>query len=136
MVLVLGGEHFETETHLGEDPRGVQCSEGGGERLQVRGSLMELTLGRGKVTAINVQEADGDLDQGVVKEPEGIGGLAPEVLQRLVGVPVAAGSKEIEAGMEFAGEAAVVRVRGAAAPEAFEPEGVLLRPRRGHGATN
>ena len=98
----------------------------GRERLDVEGRLGQLPLGGGSAATLHVQQAHGHLDQRVVEEPQRIRVLAPLVLQRFMGIPVAACTEQLKARLQTRGEGGIFCVlRQAVALKAFEPEGVL-----------
>ena len=107
----------------------VQAGKCRRERLDVEGRLGQLPLGGGSAATLHVQQAHGHLDQRVVEEPQRIRALAPLVLQRFVGIPVAACTEQLKARLQTRGEGGII-LRFAAGHRA---EGVRARGRPERG---
>ena len=88
---------METRPNLRQDDQGIQAGESGRKRLEVEGRLGQLPFGGGSTAPLHVQQAHGDLDEGVVEEPQRVRALAPQVLQRFMGFPVVACAKHLKA---------------------------------------
>ncbi len=115
---------------------GVEAGEGWREWFEVESRLSKLPSSGWRIPAFHMQESNGHFDQRVVEEAERVGGIAPKVLQRLVGVPETSFTQVFQAGAQCQGELVVIDVRGTLTLEPTEPKGILLGARECHGATS
>jgi hypothetical protein len=89
------------DVDLGEHARDVDPAMRGSERREAAFCLVDLACGRNRPAATRLVPGHGDVDETLVEVALGGVGGAPDELERLVGLEVAAAPDQVEAAREF-----------------------------------